>query len=261
MEIDANGVRLHYAVSGRDGAPWVTLSHSIAADLSFWDAEADALGAEYRVLRYDTRGHGASAVGTDAYSLELLAADVIALWDGLGIDKSHFVGLSLGGMTGMVLGLDHGDRLDRLVIANARSQATPEYTALWDQRIALAEAEGMAPIAEGTVGRWFTEGFIARAPEAVARVRAVIEATPPQGFAGAGRAIRAIDLHRRLGGLSCPTLFIAGADDGACPAADIRADHEAVPGSRYVELAPAAHISNLEQPDAFAEAVTAFLAR
>lgn len=260
MEFSVNGIEVHYVTSGAIDAPWVTLAHSIAADHTFWDAEAAALGAGYRVLRYDTRGHGKSAVGTDPTSLDLLARDVIGLWDALGIARSHFIGLSLGGMIGLVLGLEHRGRVEKLVIANARSQADAQFTALWDQRIALAESEGMAAIAELSITRWFTADFIAEFPQKVARVRAVIEATPPAGFAGAGRAIRGIDLHQRLGTLACPTLFIAGAEDGACPPQGIRADHQAVPGSRYLELTPAAHISNLEQPQAFVDAVADFLA-
>ena len=261
MDISVNGIDMYYVTAGEGEAPWVTLAHSIAADHTFWDAEAAVLGAAgYRVLRYDTRGHGRSAVGDDPYSLDLLAGDVIGLWDALGIARSHFIGLSLGGMTGLVLGLDHPGRVEKLVIANARSQADSQFTALWDQRIALAESDGMAPIAEASVPRWFTDDFISGNPDEVARVRAVIEATPPAGFAGAGRAIRALDLHKRLGAITCPTLFIAGAEDGACPAEGIRADHRAVAGSRYVELSPAAHISNLEQPRAFVDAVADFLA-
>ncbi len=260
MEISVNGIAIHYVAAGADDAPWVTLAHSIAADHSFWDAEAAALAAGYRVLRYDARGHGKSAVGDDPYSLDLLARDVIGLWDALGIARSHFIGLSLGGMTGLVLGLDHPGRVEKLVIANARTRADAEFTALWDQRIALAERDGMAPIAEGSLARWFTADFIARNAATAARVRAVIESTPPAGFAGAGRAIREIDLHKRLGTLAGPTLFIAGAEDGACPPDGVRADHRAVPGSRYVELSPAAHVSNLEQPQAFVVAVADFLA-
>ncbi len=258
--IEVNGVRLSYEVAGPEGAPWVTLAHSIAADLGFWDAQASALAARFRVLRFDARGHGRSGVGIAAYSLGLLASDVVALWDALGIRQSHFVGLSLGGMTGIVLGLDHAERVARLVIANARLEADPVFTERWDQRIALAESEGMAGIAEAAIPLWFTAGFIDRNPDLIARVRSVIAATDPAGFAGAGRAIRRVALHGRLGGLRRPTLFIAGAEDAACPSADIRADQAAVAGSAYVELSPAAHISNLEQPDAFTRAVEGFLA-
>jgi len=260
MDIEVNGVTLHYDVAGPDGAPWVTLSHSIAANMGFWDDQFATLAARFRVLRYDTRGHGQSGVGAAPYSLELLAQDVVALWDALGIEKSHFVGLSLGGMTGVVLGLDHPARVDKLVIANARLEADAAFTERWDQRIALAERDGMAAIAEGAAPLWFTERFIAANPRVIDHVRAVIAATDPQGFAGAGRAIRAIDLHRRLSALTPPILFIAGAEDGACPAEGIKADHAAVAGAAYVALSPAAHISNLEQPAGFTRAVAEFLA-
>ena len=259
MEIEVNGASIHYVIEGAENAPWVTFSHSIAADLSFWNGQAEALAGRFRVLKYDTRGHGRSAIGDAPYSLDLLAGDVVALWDGLGIARSHFVGLSLGGMSGLVLGLENPGRVDRLVIANARTESNADFKALWDQRMALAEADGMAPIAEASLARWFTQDFIDREPQEMARVRAVIESCPAAGFIGAAAAIRDIDLHKSLGALACPTLFIAGAEDGACPAEDIRADHRAVSGSRYVELSPAAHISNLEQPQAFNEALIDFL--
>jgi 3-oxoadipate enol-lactonase len=259
MEIEVNGASIHCVVEGAEDAPWVTLSHSIAADHSFWGAQVRALSGRFRILNYDTRGHGKSTVGDAPYSLELLAADVVALWDHLGIARSHFVGLSLGGMTGLVLGFDHPGRVDRLVIANARTESNDDFKALWDQRMALAEADGMAPIAEASLARWFTGDFIAREPDQLAHVRAVIESCPVDGFTGAAAAIRDIDLHRKLGGLQCPTLFIAGAEDGACPPADVRADQRAVASSSYMELSPAAHISNLEQPDDFNDALIGFL--
>lgn len=259
MEIEVNGAEIHYVIDGAKDAPWVTFSHSIAADHSFWEDQVAALAGRFRILYYDTRGHGRSATGDAPYSLELLAGDVIALWDRLGIARSHFVGLSLGGMTGMVLGFEHPGRVHKLVIANARSSSNADFKSLWDQRMALARADGMAAIADASLGRWFTPDFADREPRRMARVRAVIEACPVEGFRGAAMAIRDIDFHGRLGALECPTLFIAGAEDGACPAADIHADHLAVPGSRYMELSPAAHISNLEQPQAFNEALIDFL--
>ena len=259
MQAEVNGVSLHYVVEGVEGGPWVTFSHSIAADLSFWDAQTAELGKDFRVLRYDTRGHGGSGVGDIPYSLELLARDVVGLWDHLGIARSHFVGLSLGGMTGIVLASLYPERVGGLVVANARTKANDQFTELWDQRIALVEREGMDPIAEGSIPRWFTEGFISQAPQAVEHVRSVIRSCPSRGFIGAAQAIREIDLHARLRNIDRPTLFIAGAEDGACPVEDIKADSGAVPGSRLTILSPAAHISNLEQPGAFNEALQDFL--
>ncbi len=146
-----------------------------------------------------------------------------------------------------------------MVIANALSEANSVFTELWDQRIETAEREGMAPLAEASIGRWFTEGFVKAHPDTVAAVVKVIEATPPAGYAGAAHAIRLIDMHRHLGAITCPTLFIAGTEDGACPAEGMRADHDKVAGSQYLELSPAAHISNLEQPVAFNDALLKFL--
>lgn len=259
IEVEAGGVSFHCVIEGGDGAPWVTLAHSIAADHSFFDAQAEALAERFRVLRFDARGHGRSGVGDSEVTLELLARDVAALWDALGIARSHFVGLSLGGMTGIALALMAPERVERLVIANTRTEASTEFTRSWDARIALAESEGMAVIAEAAIPRWFTAAFIDRNPDIVERVRAVIEACPPRGFADAGRAIRSVALRRRLGALACPTLFIAGAEDPTCAVAEIAADQREAAGVRLVVLPAAAHISNLEQPRAFNAAVLEFL--
>lgn len=258
-DVEANGIPIHCVMEGAEGAPWVTLAHSIAADHTFFDAQAEAFAQRFRVLRFDTRGHGRSGMGTGDVTLEVLAGDVIAVWDALGIGRSQFIGLSLGGMTGILLALAAPERVDRLVIANARTEATPDFTRQWDARIALAEKDGMAAIAEAAIPRWFTAAFIESHPEDVARARAVIEACAPAGFAEAGRAIRAVDLRRRLGGLKCPTLFIAGEDDPTCAVEEIAADQREVAGARLAVLAGAAHLSNLEQPQAFNAAVSEFL--
>ena len=261
MRVAANGIRFNCAVEGPEGAPWVTLAASIAADLTLWDAQVPALGEHCRVLRFDARGHGATEATEPPYTLDLLVADVRALWDALGIARSHFVGLSLGGMIGIGLALDYPGRVASAVVANSRTEATPEFRALWDERIAVAETDGMAGLVDSTARRWLTPGFIAANPDAVAKVRAMIGRCSVAGFVGAARALQGLDLLPRLKEISVPCLFIAGGEDGACPAGEIRAAASRVPGAEYVELSPAAHISNLEQPDAFNRAVTDFLAR
>jgi 3-oxoadipate enol-lactonase len=218
MRVAANGIRFNCAVEGPEGAPWVTLAASIAADLTLWDAQVPALGEHCRVLRFDARGHGATEATEPPYTLDLLVADVRALWDALGIARSHFVGLSLGGMIGIGLALDYPGRVASAVIANSRTEATPEFRALWDERIAVAETDGMAGLVDSTARRWLTPGFIAANPDAVAKVRAMIGRCSVAGFVGAARALQGLDLLPRLGGIAVPCLFIAGGEDGACPA-------------------------------------------
>jgi 3-oxoadipate enol-lactonase len=260
MNIEANGISFNTQVEGAEGAPWITFSNSLACNLSMWDGQVAALRDDYRILRYDTRGHGGTAVPGGPYSFDMLVGDVIGLWDALGIERGHFIGLSLGGMTALGLALGHAGRLSSITVCNARAEAPPEFRDLWDTRIATVGENGMEAIIDATLERWFTPGFAAGDPPVLDRVRDMIRATAPRGYIGCARALQGLDYLPRLGGISLPALFIAGAGDGATPPEGMRAMHQAVANSQYVELDPAAHISNLEQPEAFNDALTTFLA-
>jgi 3-oxoadipate enol-lactonase len=261
MKIAANGISMNYQLEGPASAPVVTLSHSLATNLSMWDPQIPALASRYRVLRYDTRGHGGTDAPEGPYSLEQLAEDARALLKALEIARTHFIGLSMGGMIGQILGLEHPQLLQSLVLCDTSSRVPAEAKPTWDERIRVARAQGMEPHVEPTIGRWFTAPFREKRPDVVNPVRAMIRATNPQGYIGCGQAIAALDLTDRLNAIMLPTLIIVGEDDPGTPVAASRMIHERIKGSEMVILKLASHLSNMEQPEAFNRAVTAFLAR
>ena len=259
--IEANGITIHYRVEG--SGPWVTLSHSLTCDLTMWDALAVALAPTFTVLRYDTRGHGKTSLPSAApegtYSFDQLVGDAIGLLDALNIDRTHFVGLSMGGMIGQHLALAHPQRLDKLVIANSTSRIPPEAGPLWDERIAIARSQGCAGVVEGTLGRWFTPGFRAAQPLEAARIGQLIADTPAAGYIGCAGAIRALDITGKIGAITTPTLVIAGADDPGTPPAMSEAIAAAIPGARLEIIPSASHLSCIEQPLTFNRLVAEFL--
>jgi 3-oxoadipate enol-lactonase len=257
MKIHANGIDIRYEICG--SGPVVTLSHSLASDLSMWDALTAALSGSFTVLRYDTRGHGATSAPAGDYTFDQLTGDVAALIDALKIETTHFVGLSMGGMIAQHFALRFPERLDRLVIASSSSRTPPEAGAIWDERIATARAEGMRAHVEATLGRWFTAPYRAAHPEVAARIGSIIESTPVDGYAGCGAAIRGLDLTDRLGAIRAPTLVICGADDPGTPPAANKAIADAIPGARLEVVSAASHLLCIEQAETFNALVADFL--
>lgn len=245
-----------YRLEGLADAPVVMFSNSLAADLSMWDAQAKRLAVRYRVLRYDTRGHGGTSAPTGSFSMEDLAGDAVALLDHLDVPEVHFVGLSLGGMIGQVMGARHGDRLRSLTLCATASDMDP---AVWKTRIEQVQRDGVAPLVEGTLERWFTQNFRASHPETMAAVGRAIAATSTAGYAGCAAAIRDMNLVPMLGDITVPTLIVAGADDPSTPPARAQAIHERIAGSRLVVLEHAAHLLNIEQAQAFGDLLEHFL--
>jgi 3-oxoadipate enol-lactonase len=261
MHITVNGLKVHYTLEGPATAPVVTLSHSLATDLTMWDPQMPALTARYRVLRYDTRGHGGTDAPAGPYTLETLAEDACGLLQALGITRTHFIGLSMGGMIGQLLGMQAPQMLRSLVLCDTMSRVPTEAKPLWEERIHTAETRGMEPLVQPTLERWFTAPFREKRPEVTDKVRAMIQATPTRGYAGCCHAIAALHLTERLTTITVPTLVVVGEDDPGTPVAASQTIHEQIQGSQLVILKAAAHLSNLEQPQAFNQAVTAFLAR
>jgi 3-oxoadipate enol-lactonase len=252
----AGGLRMHYALSGPERAPVVVLSHSLGTNLSLWDAQAGALEARFRVLRYDLRGHGATEVTPAPYSIEQLGRDVLALLDALSLRRVHFCGLSIGGLIGIWLGAHAGPRIDRLLLCNTAARiGTPER---WSARIASVRAGGVSGIAGEVLERWFTPGFRAAAPERVAATRRMLEATAAEGYVACSEAIRDSDLRGALGEIRAPTLVISGRHDASTPPSEGRLLAEAIAGARHLEL-EASHISNVEAADRFNAALLGFL--
>jgi 3-oxoadipate enol-lactonase len=253
---DVPGARLHYEMSGTRGSPAVVLSNSLGTDLRMWDPQKRALDASFCVIRYDTRGHGESGVTPGPYSIAQLGSDVLALLDHLQVARVHFCGLSLGGMTGMWLAANAPERVDRLVLANTAARvAQPE---VYDARIAKVRADGIASISDAVMARWFSPEFHAAEPATVARMKAMMERIPVEGYAGACAAVRDMDQRESLARIAAPTLVVTGGKDGATPPSDGQYIAAHVKGARLVEL-PAAHLSNIEQAGAFTSALTAFL--
>ena len=261
MKIAANGININYTFDGPEHAPFVTMSNSLASNLSMWDPQIPALTSRYRVLRYDTRGHGQTDAPPGPYSLDELTEDVRALLEVLGMRKTHFVGLSMGGMIGQILALKYPQLLQSLVLCDTMSRVPPDAKPMWEERIHTAETRGMDPTVETTVGRWFTAPFRERRQDVIDNVRTMIRSTPPQGYVGCCHAIAGLNLTDRLQAITVPTLIIVGEDDPGTPVAASQVIHEQIEGSELVILTSAAHLSNMEQPEAFNQALTPFLAQ
>jgi 3-oxoadipate enol-lactonase len=254
--IDLGGEHFNCRVDGPAGAPTLVLSNSLGTNLAMWEPQMAALSARFRVVRYDTRGHGESLLCEDDYGIDTLGRDVLRLLDALSIRRAHFCGISMGGATGMWLALHAPERVERLVLANTASKfGTPER---WNARIDAVRKGGMAAIAEGVLETWFTAGFRARAPEAVARMREMLLAAPAQSYLAACRAVRDTDLTADIDRIGRPTLVIVARHDVPTPPAQGRALAERIRGARLREL-DAAHISNVEAAAAFNTEVLAFL--
>lgn len=251
----ADGVNLNYRVDGDDGLPWLVLSNGLGTELSMWELQIPALVREFRVLRYDARGHGASAASTGTFTIEHLGRDVLALLDHVGARHAYFCGLSMGGMIGMWLGIRAPQRLQRLVLAHTAARIGPP--AMWNERIDVVRTQGMTPIAEAAIARWFTAAFIAREPETVGAMKAAMERTSPDGYVGCCAAIRDADFRDDLTRITTPTLVVSGAYDIATPPADGRFLAQHIAGAQSVEF-EAAHLSNVELPREFAVALLEF---
>ena len=257
--INVNGVDTYYVDEGPRDAPVVVMSHSLSAELAMWQPQAETLDSRYRVIRYDTRGHGESAVPPGPYSLDDLATDAIALIDALDLDEVHWVGLSMGGMIGQTAALKAPEKLKTLTLADTSSGYPPEAVAGWEERIAGARANGMAGSVDATIERWFSPGFVQRAPETIAAVRAMILGTPVEGYCGCGAAISKLNVTPRLGEIETPTLIICGEDDPGTPVSMSEIMRDGIPNSELVILPVARHLSNLEDPAGFNAALIKFL--
>ena len=259
MKINAGAIHMNYTIEG-DG-PWVVMSHSLACAISMWDEQAEALKRRYKVLRFDTRGHGASDAPGGAYTQKMLADDLHGLLTTLRIDSPHFVGLSMGGMIGMTYALEHPGAFKSLVLCDTSSRIPPEAQPVWNERIKTATEQGMEPLVESTLKRWFTEPFLARRSKVVERVADLIRHTPSQGYSGCCHAISKLNVTDRLGEITCPVQIIVGEKDVGTPVAMSQTIHQAISGSELVIVPDASHLSNLEQPGAFNAALLGFLDR
>src|SRR5271156_144278 len=257
MKIKANGITINYQVDGPDNAPCLVFSNSLAATIAMWDEQASALKNKFRVLRYDQRGHGGSEAPAGRYAFDTLLADALGLLDALRIDKAHFAGLSMGGATALGLAERHADRLDRIIVCDSPCQSTPQSAQQWEERIAVAQKQGIEVLVEPTVGRWFPPETVAKNPPHLDKVRAMIRTTPVNGFIGCAAALAAHDYAAAVATVQCRILFLTGDKDAA--AAPMRKLAEKLPWSRYFEISGAGHISNMDRPWEFTQTVRNFL--
>ena len=239
-------VEVPYKVDGPDDAPVLVLSNSIGSTSAMWDPQMPALSERFRVVRYETRGHAGAPVPDGPYAIDDLGGDVLALLDRLGVERAHFARLSLGGMTGMWLGVNAPERVDRLALLCTSAMLARDVD--WAARARMVRAEGTAAVAEGTVERWFTEPYRRANPDVAARWRATVAATPSEGYAGCAEAIGAMDFEDDIGAVRAPTLVIAGRHDPATPPPHAELIASRIPGAR-LEIVDGAHLSNYERPD------------
>jgi 3-oxoadipate enol-lactonase len=251
-EVENEGARIHHTVDGPADRPVLLLSNSLGTTTALWDAVLPPLATRFRVVRYDQRGHGRSSAPAGPYRLETLARDALAVLDAVGAARAFVAGISLGGMTALRLALDAPDRVEQLILAN--TGAAIGTAELWNERIRAVEEGGMEAVADGLLGRWFTEAFRREEPDIVARFRSMLTSCPVAGYCGCCAAIRDADLRPELGQVGIPTLVIVGSADVATPPASGAAIRDGIPYARLTTLR-AAHLSPVERPADFAALV------
>lgn len=253
--IDADGCPIHVAVDGRDSGPTVMFSSSLGTTIDMWKPQLAALGSEFRVVRYDRRGHGRSGTA-GPYSFERFGRDAIAILDALNIRTAHWCGLSMGGMVGQWLGAHASDRFGKIVLANTTCHfADPSR---FQDRINAVTQNGMASIADTVMASWFTEDFREREPAAVADVRRMFIATPLEGYVGCCEALSRLDQRDLLPRISRPVLIVAGRHDASTTVEQAEFMRKSIPKANMT-LLDSAHLSNIEQSYAFNEALIGFL--
>jgi len=254
--VDLDDVRIHYRLDGQTGMPVLVLSNSLGAALQMWDAVLPALAGHFHVLRYDTLGHGRSSAPPGPYTIPQLAGNVLSLLDALKIEACHFCGVSLGGMTGIWLGIHHPHRVKSLALSNTAARIGSREG--WEDRIRSVRERGLAAMADGILGRWFTPEFRAAHPNELRAMLDALIATAPEGYAGCCAAMQEMDMSSDLARIGAPTLVVAGTQDPVIPIEGARALHEGIRNSDYVAF-DSAHLTPIDQAAEFAHAVLRFL--
>ena len=251
-----DGHTINVEVEGPANAPVLIMSNSLGTNLHMWDDQAPALSQQFRLVRYDRRGHGKSGVPKGPYTMERLGRDVLAVADALGVKKFNWCGLSMGGMVGQWLGANAADRVEKLILSNTHYYYPDK--APWHERIKFAQDNGLAALAPVQMERWFTKGFRERSPQAIARIVEMFVATELAGFVGCCEAVRDMDFRQSTPRITAPTLVIVGSQDPATPPAAGEDIHKMIKGSKLVAL-DAAHLSNIEQSKGYLDAMLGFL--
>jgi len=257
--VEVEGARLFYRLDGAAGAPALVLINSLGLSLEMWDPQVPRLAMRFRLLRYDCRGHGRSAIPSGPYTLDQLGRDLLRLLDGLEIENAAICGLSLGGMVALWMAAHHRARLSRVVLANTGARIGTEET--WKERIQAIQQGGMAAVQGTVVGRFLSAAYRQRHPEVAEWVANMLIATPPAGYIAACQALAMADLHDALPPTPIPCLVIGGTEDQATPPEKAEELHSLIPGSELALLPGAPHLSNVEQADTFTALLVAFLSR
>ena len=258
-KMEINGVELNYQIDGPEGAPGVVMSNSWATDYTMWDANMEALTAKYRVLRMDKRGHGGSGINDDEITLEVLADDVVGLAEALGFTKGHFVGLSIGGMIGQAIGLNHPDAFKSLALCATTSLMPEQMGPVWQERIDKATANGVPSMVPEHLERWFSSAYREANPAVAEALGKVVAATSLEGYCRCAQAIMKLNFTDRLGGITTPTIVMPGELDGALPPPMSEVIANKIPGARLPVVSNAAHLCNVENTMEFNEVLIEFL--
>lgn len=254
--VEANGISINVQIDGADSAQPLVFSNSLGTNLHMWDAQAAALSKKFRVIRYDTRGHGKTSAPAYPYTVDMLGRDAIALFDALKLNKVRFCGLSMGGMIGMWLARNAPQRIEKLVVSNTAAKfGVPD---VWNQRVVGVREQGMKSITQGVLERWFTKRFREKSPKEVERIEAMLHTTPAEGYIGNCAAVRDVDQRWTIGEIRLPTMVIGGKQDPATPFEAAEFIAKRIPGAKLVAL-DAAHLSNIEEPEKFTKALEEFL--
>jgi 3-oxoadipate enol-lactonase len=259
MKVKTNNIELDYTIEGN--GPWLTMSHSLACNISMWDPQMPVLTKKFKVLRFDTRGHGQSSAPAGQYTLEQLADDVKGLLDALDIQQTHWAGLSMGGMIGQAFALKYPGVFQSMVLADTTSRRPPDAEKMWGERIANAQTKGMDSLVESTLARWFTEPYRHLRKDVMAKIGDDIRKTPVAGFVGCCHAISKVDYLDRLQEIKIPALVMVGEHDHGTPPEAARTIQQNLRGSELKIIPSAAHLSNIEQADEFNKNMMAFLDR
>jgi 3-oxoadipate enol-lactonase len=261
-QVDVNGIKIEYRIDGKEGAPYITFVTGIANDHTMWDGQVEALGKDYRTLRYDLRGHGDTQATEGDYTIELLVRDLSGLLNELNIQKTHLVGLGLGGCIVQAFAAENSHRVNALVPCCCRAKMVPEFAAMWHKLREVVAEEGVEGVVEATAQRWFSDEFKAANPQVLQNVRNMIRGTTTLGYLGASAAFLGLDIEDKLPQIKAPTMYVSGAEDKLGGPPELMAElAKKVPGAQHRSVAKAAHIANIQNPAGFNSLVADFLKR
>ncbi len=261
MHAKINGIEMYYEFSGPEEAPVIACSHCLAGSSGIWDAQVIPLREKFRVLRFDTRGHGSSEASEGSYTMEMLADDAFGLLEHVGIERVHFMGISMGGMIGQVLALRHPECIESLILCDTACRIPGEAAPEWDERIEAVSRHGMSAVVEGTLERWLSPDFQTNSPATTERIREIVLNTQPAGFIGCSQAIKNFDKAEEIRNISAPALVMVGENDPGTPVENARLIHNSLRSSELAVLPHAYHLSNIEAADEFNRRLMNFLAK